>query len=567
VESALILALSPAVTSAYLFQQVQGRHRFVARGDVPNLPRPQSSVADSAVAAATEVERITGRPLFARGEPITPVAPDGSGVGMIGCVCRPGGALRVAVVGEDAGLAYDSATRVVSGSGQDLVFAASLDDRELQRTEGLYAAVQRLREARPDVIFLAFYSGPQSSERLERIGLALGAVDIVPGYEPPVLLYAGSESLLGRLRDSVGARSSIKSAAALRPASGMENLEPAKAALVALHCEIWTSLLPDFDYLASWLAGPPVPQDVALRNMVRFLHETSGEGVWALDFDRASPGLFVAGPDGFSSFRFRPSPSSLEQAAAWLGPCPDADDLKRIAANLTLRPTALWGDELDAACEGALMRGLFRMALDDPRVSVTVPALNPRMTQVIGTGPGTGAVRNAAEAAMLLLDCCQVAGIGSLRWDALSLMAPAGALAEMNPGMASEVAVADASRPLAVYIAPFGLSQSGSAATQVRAQYEDDAAVRMEVPFGAVESLPVPRGSKATISVDPVGRLDVGAGAGRGVQFVVDGAPLGVVVDARGRPFVPSPDPTGRAKAAADSLEALDCRSVERSVR
>lgn len=562
-DSALVFALSPGTTGAYLFDVVDGRFRFVASSRVPNLPRPESSVADSAVAAAAEIEGITGRVLFDRGEPISPRRSDGSGVGVLAAVCAPGGSLRVAVIGEDASLTNDSAPRAVIGGGHEIVFSLSLDSREVQRTDALYAAIRELRRVNPDVVLLAFSAAPQSGARLERVAYALGAADPTPGTQPYVVLYSGSDQFLAVARDGLGPRYPVRHCEPLRPGGGLESLEPTRAALAALHVEKWCERLPDFDYLASWLADAPVPRDTALGHAVRFLHESEKAPVYLVDFDRTSPGIFVMGPQGYSSYRLASAAVSIDDVMDWLQADLDAETVSAMLTNLCLRPAASPTSASEVLCQAAFFRAASRKVFTDARRPVVRPALSSSLLQLVGTGPDAGSFGDAAEAALLLLDCVQPEGVGHLRWDALSLLAPLGAVAERAPDLAAGVLLADAARAFAAFVAPAGAARPGSTAVQLSATLDDQTSFRVEVPFGAVESVPASAGDVATVAIQPVGQANVGAGPGAGMRLSVEGLPLGLIVDARGRPLSVAGTPAERREAMASQRLAIGCWADE----
>ena len=562
-ESSLVFVLTPAVMSAYLFDWVAGSYRFVARGQVPSLTSPEATVVDDARAAMTEVERLTGRSLTLHGEPVVPATVDGCGVDVMAAVCAPGGVLRVAVVAGTEDLAVDSAPRAVCGAGHEVVYTLALDGHEAASPEGLFEAVRQLRLTRPDVVLVAAQGEGVGAERLPTFATALGAPEVQVGTEAPALLFAGEDSQLAVLVQGVGDRFPLQTAQRLRPAPGEESLEPVKAALYALHAERWCAQLPGFERFAAWLKRRPVPLDIALSRMFRFLAAAANGPVWGIDFDRAGPGLFLATPSSLSAFRMRLSFIPMSQSAAWLPSDPGDGAFAQAIVNLLMRPAALPATADEALYEGALLRAQCRLALDDPRRPVVEPALGGEVGRVVGTGPGTACAPGAVDAALLLLDAAQPVGVGYLQWDPLSLLAPIGALASLEPRAAADLALNEAAASIGFYVAPAGTVRPGGTAVSLEATYADKSSLRLEVASGTVEALPVPPSGQTTLDIKLVERLDVGAGGGRRFGVSVPPTALGVVVDARGRPIAWPVQEAERRRLLVASRRPLGARVSE----
>ncbi|MCR4415826.1 MAG: glutamate mutase L, partial [Thermoguttaceae bacterium] len=520
-----------------MFDVVAGQYRFVARGAVPSLAHPHSTLVDDATAAALDIERATGRVLFVHGHPAIPETQDGSGVDAVLAVCQPDGALRVAVVGATNELAYDSGPRAVSGAGQEVVFNLPLDRQDLRTREGVYESVRRLRDSAPDVILIAGKPAGSSDDQVQIVADALAAVDPPPTSRAPALLFAGDGDQLAAVRRTVGEKMALYGAPPLRPSPAEENLEEAKAILADLHCQTWCAQLPRFDRFAGWLKARPIARDVALARMFRFLGVVEGGAVWGLDLDRATVGIFLAGPSSFSTFRFRPASPPLADAYKWLPIDRSYSVFEQSMVNALLRPTTVPAGVDDVLCEGALLRAMCRQVFEDPRRAVVEPSLGGKPALVVGTGPCTAHVPSNAEAALLLLDCAQPSALGHLCWDALSLLAPIGALASVEPQAAAELALSEAWDRIGFFISPGGSLRTGATGLQIDVQYDDKSSARLEVPAGSLDVLTVPQGERCALAIRMADRFDLGSDWGRKPRVDVEGSPLGVVVDARGRPL------------------------------
>lgn len=564
--STLVYVLSPSLTSAYLFDVVAGQYRFVARGAVPSLAHPRSTLVDDATAAALAIERATGRTLFVHGRPAIPETPDGSGIDAVLAVCHPDGALRVAVVGATSELAYDSGPRAVNGAGQEVVHNLPLDRQDFRTRESVYEGVRKLRAAAPDVILLAGKPSESSDDRIDVVAEALAAVDPPPDCRPPALLFAGENGQLAGVRRTVGDKLPLYGASPLRPAPVEENLEEAKAILADLHCQTWCEQLPQFGRFAGWLKTRPVARDVALARMFRFLSVVEGGAVWGLDLDRATVGIFLAEPSSFSSFRFRPASPPLAQAYKWLPIDRSYSAFEQSIVNALLRPNTVPAGTDEMLYEGALLRAMCRQVFEDPRRAIVEPPAAGKPLHLVGTGPCAANVPNSAEAALLLLDCAQPSAIGYLCWDALSLLAPIGALASVEPQAAAELALSEAWERVGFFISPGGTLRTGATGLQVDVQYDDKSSLRLEVPAGSMDVLTIPRGERASLSIRLADRFDLGSYWGRKPRVDVEGVPMGVVVDARGRPISWPTEDLARQQAIANWRRVVGCCEAEEVV-
>ena len=83
-----------------------------------------------------------------------------------------------------------------------------------------------------------------------------------------------------------------------------------------------------------------------------------------------------------------------------------------------------------------------------------------------------------------------------------------------------------------------GTGREGSLALKLKVEYDDGQTIRVEVPYGALEVLPLMPGKRAMVELRPSSQFDIGLGSrGRGATTEVEGGSLGIIIDARGRPL------------------------------
>jgi hypothetical protein len=83
-----------------------------------------------------------------------------------------------------------------------------------------------------------------------------------------------------------------------------------------------------------------------------------------------------------------------------------------------------------------------------------------------------------------------------------------------------------------------GTAGEGDLVLRARLKYPDKQTLTLDVTYGSIEVIPLEAGQKATLELRPTRQFDIGWGRrGRGAVAEVDGGPLGIVIDARGRPL------------------------------
>jgi hypothetical protein len=153
-------------------------------------------------------------------------------------------------------------------------------------------------------------------------------------------------------------------------------------------------------------------------------------------------------------------------------------------------------------------------------------------------------VPSYGQAALILLDAVQPAGVYSLALDKARLVASLGAVAAVNPLAASQVAAHDALLTLGTVVAPIGSAREGETALSFEIEYEDGRSLEVEVAYGSLEVIPLPAGQVAHLNLRPTRRFDVGLGVkGKAAETPAQGGILGIVIDARGRPLPIAADP------------------------
>ncbi|MHB1131865.1 MAG: glutamate mutase L [Chloroflexota bacterium] len=561
-KSAVVFDLAPGRLRAHLFDECEGAFRFLARGESSLLGIASESVAEGALAALADLELITGRTLVLRSSPLTPCGPDGSGVDALLATCAPPGRLQVAIIGTDAGLAKEAAARAVETAGHLVAYATSLDDDKSCSATGLYEIVRRVWSAEPDVVLIAARPDPRTDKLLVQLGAALGTSSL-EGESTPLLLISGSAGARESLDQGLKGRLLARPVAELLPGPNQENLEPCKAALATWHAGKWCECLPDMQRLESWLAARPVARDVASVLALRFLAATFVAPAWLLDCGAQDVYVGTAGADGAAYCRLLRS-AGADDCLPWLPAEAPTAGMPEALLHHHWRPGTVAGSPGEALWRQSLIRAVCQSLYADPRQPLPLVPPTTAAGHAVLSG-GSDCLGSDGEAALLLLDALRPAGIGHLHWDHLAVLPALGALGELVPQLAVDVLASDVLRPLALFVAPTGQVRSGGDAVSIDITFADKETMRLEVAASEIEQVAVPRGEQVSVRVRTAGAFDLGAGRGKQITLELASLPLGIVVDARGRPL-PQMTEAERRRSAMDSRVRLGCEPVEVTV-
>ncbi len=537
-------------TRATLLDVVDGQFRLLGQGRALSSHRPPAAhLMHGVIGSTAQLESLLGRELMDKqGMLIMPER--GSGQGVDSCVVSisAGEPLRVFLAGlaEDVSLA--SARRALASCPAVLVDTLSLADR-LDQREGMVRLLERLDQAKADVLVLVGgVDGGASRRVLDMAGALAMAYQTRAEDARPLVVYAGDAGLQEQVRAILEGLCQVRVVENVRPALDVEHTAPLEEALQRLYLELCAERLPGFEALAGWAHAEPLLASQAMRYSLGYLSARYGLKALALQVGAGQSALYWAS-GGLSNVILRPGwglkhgPAiaerrGMDRLRRWIPDPPGPDEAWEVLYNLSLYPSTVPGSTSELRLVHALTREL---AID------LLEAARPAFPQEAGRPPGSwdliilsGAVfENVAtpgQAALMMLDALQPAGISTMVVDVLSLAAAAGAIAPVEPLAAAHLLERDAFLSLGTVVAPYGQARKGGTALRLRVRYEDGRALDVEVQSGTIEVIPLGLGQKARLEIRPARGFDLGW-RGRKAVVEVDGGTLGIVVDARGRPL------------------------------
>jgi hypothetical protein len=140
---------------------------------------------------------------------------------------------------------------------------------------------------------------------------------------------------------------------------------------------------------------------------------------------------------------------------------------------------------------------------------------------------------------LMLLDGLQPTGITTFLLDHNNLVSALGATIDENPLIAVQVLGTNTVQNLGTVISAVGNSKLGSSICQGQIEDADGQKSTIDITSGTIQVIPLESGEIATLQLQPIPQIDIGMGSGRGGTLKVSGGALGIIFDARGRPYHP----------------------------
>lgn len=567
-ESILVVDCGSTTTRAVLVDMVDGRYRFVARGEaVSTLAAADAGVMDGARTAIRQIEAVTGRSFVGPDDKlIAPERMDGDGVDAFLVVSNAAPPLRLIVAGLSDRLSLLSARRAAAAA-YAVVEEIVSPETEAGSSGASEQTLQAIQTLRPDAIVLTggVDSGPSEAVRGLAEMLALGA-SLISEDPRPAIIYAGNSNLSDEIAGIFAPAGPVEVIANVRPGLNKENLEPLSSRLASYYLDRQLGTLPGFANLKSWSTAPVMTAGRAMSYVVKYLAQTLGpdHGVLGIDLGGSSVALASALKGRFD-LTIRPDlgigqnigrvmeQASLPNIIRWLPREIDEDSARNRLLNKQLHPASMAQTPDDLYLEHAAARESLRLTMEQARMSWQDSGdLCPQFQVIVVMG---GLLTHAPQhglVALTLLDAIQPTGVTTLLLDETSLAIPAGAIAASNPTAAAQVMQGDAFINLGVAVCPIGSGRPGEIIMRMTITYCDGRSLDLEIPYGSLEVIPLPLGEQASLELRPLRGFDVGAGQGarRLIKGLVGGM-MGIVVDARGRPLtVPTTGSTAERQDA-----------------
>jgi hypothetical protein len=566
----LVVEIGLDLTRVTLVDVVDQSYRMVARAATPStFGPPDNDPTRAIIAALRQIEMTTSRELLQGDDLRYPQDEAGNGVDGVVATTSAAGPLSVAVVGIAEHGSVRSVTHAIRSTYTTLVETIALDagGKELGQH------VMTLANTKPDVVVIAGGNEggtPSPNKRLAHI------VGLLATYsdKQPLVIFAGNSAAAEEVRQTIGTAAPVEVTDNVLPMPQLPRLEPTRSLLRRYYREQRAAALPGAERLkkvrCEWLGS--VVEDQGL--MVRFLAQRFARNVLAVSVDSWSAACLLMSGGHYSEaiigrmglrlgvldvLKVR-GPAAIQR---WLPFELDEQTLHNRLLNRVVRPRQVATDLDDLLLDYAIMREALNvayLALRDERPQAQY--------DLVYAGGALADAPRPGLAALALLDALQPTSRDSvlaidLYLDQFSLLAASGALAHIDTDAAACLLEQDGlnNMPLATVIVPRGELTPGKKIADVELTPVHGTPITRTVNVGQIVRLPLARGKRATLRIQPAAGIAVGPNKpGTEVlsdEAAISGSALGVIIDARPRPLTLPDDLTQRRAVLLGWMEAL----------
>jgi hypothetical protein len=552
--SLISIDLGSVNTRAQFFDNVEGRYRFLAAGEVPStIEAPAFDPNLGVLEAISQLQEFTGRPLLSdRG---LLISSENEGVGANAFTITLSGAppLKVVTVGLLDEVSLDSVNKLVRSTNCQIVESLSLNDHRKPE-----AIIDGICQTLPDLIVLAGGTNRGASRSVVRLAnyLAL-ALNLIPENQRPEVLFVGNENLHDEVDNLLGSLTRLHHGSNIRPTLEQESLGSALGILKSIAFEIQAKKINGLRELHDLSDGMIIPAPTAFGRVVRFLSTVIDAPKGMLGIDLGASSTTVASAfEGELQLRVFPDLGSgsslsgmiaethLPQIMRWLPYDLSEDEVLNYLHNKLFEPRSLPTSPEELAIEQAAARQVMRLAVGKslaqfpPDALYPLPGTVPWFDRILVSGSVVAKAPRLEQAMLMILDAIQPVGIATVILDQNNLVNAVGASAQIDPLLAIHVLESNSFINLGTVITPTGTRGNGNPVLRVQVVREGIKEEVIEVKDGRISKIPIPLGRVADVYVHPLQNANIGLGPGRGgwVRRVVGGV-FGLVIDSRGRPI------------------------------
>jgi uncharacterized protein (TIGR01319 family) len=596
-------------TKAILIERnTQGEYRLVARGEAPTtVERPFEDVTLGVLNSITELEELTedvvpegfevgrrklikdGRVwrLFKNGQQTDQRSNDLEASELYVSTSSAGGGLQMMVAGVVKAMSAESAERAALGAGAILMDTLAVDDGRKD-----YQKVERLRQLRPDIILMSGGTDGGTKAHLIEMAEVVRRADPKPRFGDMKLpiIYAGNVMAREEVKAVLGDDIAIQIVDNLRPTLERENLGPAREEIHEMFLEHVMQQAPGYGKLLDWTSEEIMATPNAVGKLLKEYAENEKINVLGVDIGGATTDVFsvfqneedervynrtVSANLGMSySICNVLKETKIENIARWLPFEIDPAEVRNRLRNKMIRPTTIPHTYEDLLIEQAVAREALRLAFnhhkslargltgtsqqrdigqifDQQQTGQTLVRMMA-LDMVIGSGGVLSHAPKRAQSTLMMMDAYEPEGITMLTVDSIFMMPHLGVLSEHHYEAAKQVFEFDCIVKCGHCIAPVGTGKEGDACLTIKGD-----GVNESIAYGQIKVIPCGRDEFKELTIEPARNFDVGAGRGKSITRTVEGGTVGIIVDARGRPFQIDLNAPGRVEKLRGWLQAF----------
>lgn len=582
----------------------EGQYRLVARGEAPTtVEKPFEDVTLGVINSVTELEELTvektpegvpsGRRTLLKDNQVWKLRKDGKVLeerpspleasDIYVSTSSAGGGLQMMVAGVVMSMSAESAERAALGAGAILMDTLAVDDGRKD-----FQKVERLRQLRPDIILMSGGTDGGTKSHLIEMAEVVRRADPKPRFGDMKLpiIYAGNTEARDEVRQVLGEDIALKAVANIRPTLDKENLGPARDEIHEMFLEHVMQQAPGYSKLLDWTSEEVMATPNAVGKLMKSYADQEKINILGVDIGGATTDVFsvfggiynrtVSANLGMSySICNVLKETGIANIARWLPFEIDPSEVRNRLRNKMIRPTTIPHTYEDLLIEHGVAREALRLAflhhktlargltgmqqqrdvgqIFDQAASGGTLVKMMELDMVIGSGGVLSHAPDRAQSALMMMDAYQPEGITMLTVDSIFMMPHLGVLSEHFYEAAKQVFEFDCIVKCGHCISPVGVGKPGETVVTVTG-----AGLNESVPFGTIRVIPCALGEFKEVTVEPAKGFDVGAGKGKAVSAKLEGGTVGIMIDARGRPFDLELDSPDRIKKLREWLQAMN---------
>lgn len=561
----------------------KGEYRLVARGEAPTtVEKPFEDVTIGVLNSIVELEEITentvpagfapGRRKLIKDGRVWKLQKEGKVIDQRGgdleasdlyvSTSSAGGGLQMMVAGVVKAMSAESAERAALGAGAILMDTLAVDDGRKD-----YQKVERLRQLRPDIILMSGGTDGGTKSHLIEMAEVVRRADPKPRFGDMKLpiIYAGNNAAREDVGSVLGEGIAMKIVDNLRPTLDRENLDPARDEIHEMFLEHVMQQAPGYSKLLEWASEEVMATPNAVGKLMKTYADQEKINVLGVDIGGATTDVFsvfggiynrtVSANLGMSySICNVLKEATADLIARWLPFEIEPAEVRNRLRNKMIRPTTIPQTYEDLLIEHAVSREALRLAFlhhktlargltgmqqqrdvgqifDQKNTGDTLVKMMD-LDMVIGSGGVLSHAPRRAQSALMMMDAYQPEGVTMLTVDSIFMMPHLGVLSEHFYEAAKQVFEYDCIVKCGHCISPVGVAKDGEPCVTVKGN-----GINESVPFGSIKVIPLGRGEYLDLTFDPAKNFDLGAGKGKSISGRYEGGTVGVIIDARGRPF------------------------------
>lgn len=561
--SYLSIDISSQRTQAWVFGDQSGKFELAARSVVPTYTEPDQDLTSAIDRVIRELEGKTGMTLLSPSKRFQIEAdqkiPGLRGVGLTMTIGKP---IRVVLVGLSEKYSLEPLRRLARFYNTETVLEISL-----QNEPNISAQLEKLTNTAFDLLILAggIDGGPEKALRA-MIGNLRLLLQLRGAVNRPQIVYAGNQALADYAKMEIEAGDDLHIGGNIHPESGREDLSFASKALLKAICR---QRLKEFPELQQFSDQPKVnllPAEFARARMDHWLEQTqtNGKGVLQVhlepDFAHA-----IAVKDGKRMGIWQNCRVEEDTVSSVLSQSDQSIEWATAAAYLANRelhpgfvPVTIEEMSMEIAWMSIRIRSLLsEMAglYDDFGYDENFGLLDD-FEPILLSGSSFERLPNARHTFMVAQDGILPHGITTLVGDDYQVIQALGALAEFDPLLPAQITDSNVFSGLATVINVDSPVAAGQKVLQLEVdEGYGETREHYQVYQAELKRFETVPGNDLRVYLAPEPESDVGMGLrGLGGWLNASTSYLGLIVDARGRPFFMPVDDQARREVRRDWL-------------